>query len=609
MILNQSQMEAVNHVNGPMLILAGPGSGKTATMIHRIISLICNHHISADKICMVTFTKDAAISMQQRYSNSIKNISTLKDNTPFFGTFHSLCYQILKEANPGKNLEILTEKRVIQILRLLYYEFYPEETLDDLLYIDLYHRMEEGIEVQEERIKSFFDSLDSYRRFYKAFETYKRKRCLYDFEDLIKETKKALLTNEKLRNLWQNHFTYYFVDEFQDTDEIQLEILKLLVGDSQNICVVGDDDQSIYGFRGACYEIIKKYLEAYPNAKVVHLFINYRSKRNIVNHSKWFISHNQNRFDKALESNAEQNGAFVIQPFESEEDEFQGIFADIQRRIQNKERYEDMAILCRTNDVLKHIGDSLISYGIPANREKHPDRKPIFLKEDLKALLHLLVGDYDTKDLLVCFSYFAREVSFDYLDEGDLLSDLMRKGKIIFSKQEFVELSRIYEKILFARTLSKGFGLNYLMGEFSLRKQFLLKGRRLHVSEDFILKQLDDISQKSKEINYVELLEELEECFDYSYEKKGIHLLTMHAAKGLEFQTVYLPGLVDGEVPLKRSMRYQGIEEERRLFYVAMTRAKDNLILTYPKKRQGKVLIPSRFIKELFEEKNTSTNK
>ena len=468
---NKNQRMAVEHGDGPCLVIAGPGSGKTYVLTNRILNLITKNDIDAESILIITFTRAAANEMETRFFDLASSNGVRFKGYPTFGTFHSIFYDILRNVfgytsesllRDGEEKDILTE--VLKNIKGL--KDKPEAVSYVLKDIKNYKLLSErGMKAEPKFISSelFEEIYKEYQR--KLYEVKK-----LDFSDMISKCYELLKSNPSVLRYYQNKYRYILIDEFQDINKLQYDIVKLICK-SKNIFVVGDDDQSIYKFRGSYPRVINDYLKDFKKAKIVHLNENYRCARQIVKFSKLVIDHNLERFSKDLVSNRSDLGKLEIKAFVDSVEENKYLIESIKKYLRQGQKFSDIAILYRTNLLSNSIRTDLEKYKVP----------------------------------------------------------------------------------------------------------YIVKGE-----------ETDDGESKHKKV----------------LNSNAVNLMTFHLSKGLEFKTVFIIDANDGLIPHKKSIKEDDLEIERRLFYVAMTRAKDNLHILFTTRRFGKDFKPSRFILEAIGGQN-----
>lgn len=602
MSFNIAQDQAITHKDGPCMVLAGPGSGKTFTLVKRIEYLIKKHHVAPEEILVITFTKAAANEMKTRFRDKMGN--TCQGVT--FGTFHGIFYGILKWTYNLQAGQILSEVE-------------KEDMLRSIL-------KKEQIEVDDEKeyLIQLLSNISAYKnngsvvttadaQFKTVYEAYERKRKQIgklDFDDMLLQTLLLFQKKTDILKLWQERFRYIFIDEFQDINRVQYEVIQLLAQPQNNLFIVGDDDQSIYGFRGARPDIMLGFTKDYPETKVIVLQDNYRSTKAIVNAASRVIQKNKNRYEKQMMTQNEQGDTVHIQEVRNPQEESYYIAKEIQNLKKKGVLPKKMAVLFRSSMDARSLVETLTEYHIPFQmRDSIFNLYEHFIGRDLIAYIKLGLGERKRKFFLAVMNrpnrYIGRcavefeEVSFEelrsYYEDKDWMLD-----RIDQMEADIKTLKKMapYAAIQYIR---KAIGYDTFLREYALER---------HVDVDELFEILCEIQERAKAFSTMEawfahIDEHARTLHILAQEKKeeteGVHLMTMHGAKGLEFDTVFILGANEKIIPYKKAETKDEIEEERRLFYVAMTRAKKKLIISFTKERAGKQLEMSRFVGEILE--------
>lgn len=570
---NKEQQQAIQFGTGPLLVLAGPGSGKTYVITHRIIHLISECHIPPNDILVITFTKAAALEMQNRATSAYKPCSYVQ-----FGTFHSIFYHILKLSNPNRTFQLATDQERISIIKeIIQKEDFVEKNAD------LMQETENCIkEISIYKNRTGILS-EKYQNVYRLYEEWLADNQKLDFDDMIKLCYQQLKQDVRLREYWQNRFSHILIDEFQDINQMQYETIRLL-SKNQNIFAVGDDDQAIYSFRGSNPELMKKFVQDYQ-AKTICLSCNYRSHKDIVEASMHLISHNKNRFDKRIvATNREDNSIRLLQKPSKKE-----VLSAIRNEIQHyKKQYpqKTQAVLTRTNH-LAYAYQNMAS-------EECEDR---ILALDMLAYLQFINCGQKRLDFLKIMNKPVRYIPFGVLAEPVVSFPLLKK-RLIDKPWITQRLAELEMQTEYAKKLDLPGQARYIykaMGYETYYKENVKRNEKTSFGDAFAI-----FVGKLKNCNSLEELKR-----DYETEKKSVQMtenffvMTYHASKGLEFDRVYLPDLEYGKVPHGRMLTEKDLEEERRMFYVACTRAKESLWLLRDTSQIG-----SPFLQELIDKKN-----
>ena len=605
---NQSQKKAVCHREGPCQVLAGPGSGKTLTIVNRVRYLIEECSVRPEEILVITFTRYAAAEMKTR----LCALMGRQDIPVTTGTFHGIYYGILKWAYRFGPQNILSEEEKYQILRSVVgrqeMEVFDEE--DFLRDIAGEIGKVKNNRADIEQFVSAKCSAQNFRDIYKEYEKQRKALRKIDFDDMLVVCFELFVSRPDVLAQWQGRFKYILVDEFQDINRVQYDVIRMLALPENNLFIVGDDDQAIYGFRGADPEIMFRFREDYPNAEQIVLNVNYRSTSNIVNSALKVIANNEKRFDKKI-SPLRGKGAFLhIQELKDSNEEAQYAADEIEKRIESGIPAEEIAVLFRIHTDARPVVEELVARKIPFQMREHlPNIYDHFIAKDIQAYFRLGMGEMSRKDLLLILNRPKRYIGRDSLSDGASFEN-MRKfycdkswmtDRIDQFEWDVKMLSRMapYAAIQYIR---KRIGYDDFLKDYA----YTHKAERSALNE--VLSEIEEAARPFPSLRewfrhveeYTEALKKKERQKDKV--REGVRLMTLHAAKGLEFDTVFLVGANEGQMPYKKAKRDSEIEEERRLFYVGMTRAKEMLKICYVKTKNGKELSPSRFVDELHAE-------
>ena len=635
--LNNAQKNAVSHLDGPLLIVAGAGSGKTKVLTSRIANLIKQNKAFPNQILAVTFTNKAAKEMQYRVSQILKTEAT---SLPWLGTFHSICAKLLRKhaaaANLNYNFTIVdTDDQIRLIKNICIAENIDTKQLSPKFILGIIDKWKnKGLYPQDVE----FNKKDIYEKtilpIYKIYQQKLVELNSCDFGDLILHTVKILENNTDIKEIYNKNFKYILVDEYQDTNFIQSKWLNLLVNKDQNICCVGDDDQSIYSWRGAEIKNFLEFDKIYKNTKVIRLEENYRSTQNILNVASSLISNNQNRVGKTLKSTKDEGELIKLNCYKNGKEEAIGISDEIEQNIKKKYSYNNIAILVRAIFQTREFEERFLKIGLPyriIGGTKFYERAEI---KDCIAYLRIVFQDKD--DLA-----FERIVNNPKRAIGDntikQIHEHSKKNIICLEKssKQLIELNLIKPKTKIGLssflTLLEKWRYELLVKKISHVK--LLQIILDESGYSSMLKNKKDLENENRLENIKELLNAMKEfdnlesflehvslatSIDQDWEGEKVNMMTMHAAKGLEFDVIFLPGWEEGLFPHQKSIEEKGqngLEEERRLAYVGITRAKKIANISFSMNRfyQGDWMdsLASRFIDELpedFVEKNNFNN-
>lgn len=607
---NREQEEAITHKGGPLMVLAGPGSGKTLVITYRVKWLIENAGVHPSNILVITFTRAAAEEMKKRFF-----MFDGMANTPVtFGTFHSIFFMILRYAYRYTAANIIRE----DVKR----RYIKEMTENMELEIEDENEFLSGIINEISYVKGEMMSLSYYHsnncsdelfaQIYEGYEKRLREENLIDFDDMLVFCYELLKEREDIRTLWQNKFQYILIDEFQDINKVQYEIIRMLAGKGDHLFIVGDDDQSIYRFRGARPEIMLGFEKDYPEAKKVILNTNYRCSEEIVEGAEHLISHNTKRFPKNMQAARGSKVPITFRNLKDAGEECTDILKGIRFYYKKGIPLEDMAVIFRTNTQPRLLVGRLMEYNIPFQmRDVIPNIFDHWIARNILTYIKLAMGNRDRKLFLQVMNRPKRYISRSMITEPQV--DLKKLKQQTFGKKWLYEkidklemdlyLLRKMEPYAAIQYIRNGIGYEDYMNEYA---QF----RRMN--PDDLEEVLNQIQESAKEYHsfeewftYIESYgEELRKQMEAGRQQKsGVTLTTMHSSKGLEYEVVFVMDINEGVTPHKKAVKEADLEEERRLFYVAVTRAKTYLFLYSVKELYQKDAQISRYIGELRYDK------
>ncbi len=613
MNLNLEQIKAVKHGEGPALVLAGPGSGKTHTLTNRIKYLIEHHFINPENILVITFSKASAMEMQNRFN------SLCKDNyyPVTFGTFHSVFFQIIYEVYHynASHIMNLYEKRKymeqaiinagMENVAMDFGAKYTEakgELIDTLIKeVSFYKNINESsFETSETGLNKA-----EFLKVYKEYRNIQITEKKIDFEDMLLIVRNLFRKDTNILQKYREKYSYIMIDEYQDINDIQYEIVKLLLGDKNNLWVCGDDDQSIYGFRGSRPEIMLSFAKDFKSASIYNLKINYRCGEKIMEVSKAFISENKKRYNKSSScGNRGRECKFETIGFEDFNKEEEWIVG----KILKSRRDTTLALLCRTNMEVSKYAEILyknnISYEMK-ERPCNPYNSQIY--RDVYNYIKLS-GNPEKLNINYFFPIINKPSRF-------IRRDLINGKYITF--EELIEkykdnipminrIKTLKSHLFRLEEMEPYAAISYIRKVIGLDEYYRMQFKTPEKYKEY-LESADLLKEKAREFKCFKDMEEYVEGYDDIIGRnikkipgkisgESVHIMTYHACKGLEFDTVILPHLNEGTVPHQRAVKESQIEEERRLMYVAMTRAKYNLYITYIKGSEHKKHLPSRFL-------------
>lgn len=604
--LNTAQQKAVCHETGPMLVLAGPGSGKTTVLLCRISRLLERGLAKPQEILALTFSKAAAEEMKSRFEN-LNGASGVS-----FGTFHSIFFRILR-SRYGWNVEqIFQEEERRNILRnSIEAEKWDIPDLEEYIsqFFSQLSLMNSELE-QPNRFTPTGMPVEEFRKLYRAYEGYKERHEKLDFDDMLTQCYQLLREDAAVREYWQRKYKFILVDEFQDVNQAQFACLQILAEKHQNLFVVGDDDQSIYAFRGARPDFLLRFPTLYPAAKKVTLNTNYRSTERIVNLAERVIGNNEVRFVKNMKGIGEAGDKVTFFLAEDAAKEAAHIAEKIGRLLDEGMPLTEIAVIYRTNLQGGAFARELYKRGIPYDlRDNSGNVYEHWVAKDLLAYLLLAENEESDSALRRILNKPKRYIGKDLLAEAETMPyTLLRSFFVCPSlkgwQEENLENLRIDLNQIRKRTpydalkyIRKVIGYDEYLEEFAAYRR---------TSAQVLQEIADEIMETAKDCadvrSFREQLERLslqmkEQSRKKGQKRNGVALMTMHSAKGLEFRAVFLPSLVEGIVPHEKGM--DTVAEERRLFYVAMTRASEKLCLSAILQRYEKERKPSRFLAEM----------
>ena len=608
---NHQQRMAVEHVDHPCLVLAGPGSGKTTVITHRTKKLIEEDGISPSNILVITFTKAAAMEMQQRFLQLMGG----KRLPVSFGTFHAVYFQILKYAYNYRAENIIREEKKYEILRNIVHKTELDISDENEFVANLISEIS-NVKGEMLDVAYYYSKNCPEEVFKKIFREYNDtliRANLIDFDDMLVMCYELLTKRKDILKLWQDKYRYILIDEFQDINRVQYEVIRLLAKPQDNLFIVGDDDQSIYRFRGARPEIMLNFRKDYPEAKKIILDTNYRSTPEIVAAAGKLIRNNKKRFEKQIRAERENGSKPVILPFDNVYKECNYILEEIEQLIAKGLTYQDMAVLYRTNTNPRTLLEKLMEHNIPfCMKDVIPNLYDHFIAKDIIAYINAAVdfrekGVMKRGDMLRLINRPKRYISRDVFPRAEVnLEDVKRfyqgKGYVLerISKLEY-DLAMIRNMNPYAaiQYIRHGIGYEEYLTEYA-------EYRRMKPEELYdVLEELSEAAKPYK--TYQEWFKKIEEygeelkkqARERQEKKDGITLATMHSSKGLEYRAVFIIDANETITPHKKALLPEDIEEERRLFYVAVTRAKDWLYICHCRERYGKETDVSRFVEEM----------
>ncbi len=604
MQFNKAQIQAIQHNKGPCMVIAGPGSGKTTVLTHRVRYLIDRCGVKPSDILVITFTKAAAEQMKFKF----KGLSEGRSSAVTFGTFHAVFFTILKAAYNYSARCIITpqvqHEFVKDQIHRLELEYDDEKEAVDGVLSEISRVKGEAVNIDEYESRCI--PPQSFRIIYMAYDDMLVRKHLIDFDDMIVQCRELLMQREDYRRAWQNKYKYILIDEFQDINKAQFDVVRILADEYRNLFVVGDDDQSIYGFRGSAPQIMLDFNKYYSDAVRIDMCINYRSTGNIVFASRAVAEENEHRYYKDITTYNSQGDTVSVYEFNSLNDEKAFLVSEIRRLIDTGIAADDIAVLSRTNVIGNMYMSRLESDGIPCcDYSVVQDIYEHWISKDILTYIRIALGSRERIDFLRIINKPLRYISRSYITQPADINALKRgyEGNEQMSKQ----VEKLVSDISMIRSMSPFAAVNYIrkgVGYDEYIRNYIYEHK---ADKEELYNVLDELAHRASQ--YMSLSQWLDGIVEYIRQcdkdrqnntADGVHMLTMHGSKGLEYKIVLVMDACDGIIPYNKSILDEQIEEERRLFYVAMTRAKEKLYLLYPKQRYNKDTTRSRFIEELL---------
>ncbi len=602
----KSQSMAVRHKDGPLLVLAGPGSGKTTVVTRRVQYLIQDCGIAPSSILVITFTKAAANEMKERFLRLMGEDHT----TVSFGTFHAIFFGILKLSYGFTAANILKEETRYQYLK---------EAVERLrLEIDDENEFLTGISgeislLKNERIspEHYFSkncSEEIFRKIYEEYEEKKQRARLIDFDDMLVYTWELLSQRPDILSAWQKKFQYILVDEFQDINQLQYDILRLLAAPEEHLFIVGDDDQSIYRFRGAKPEIMLNFQKDYPNAGKVVLADNFRSTNQIVEAAGKVIRQNKSRFAKEIQARGGDGLPVRVLEFPDQQQECLYMMKELQRHMEQGGKWSDVAVIYRTNTQPRILIQKLMEFNIPFRvRDQMPNLFEHWIAKNMFCYIRLAMGSNLRKDLLPILNRPKRYMNRQCLDDEVISWEHMLA---YYADKDYVceKIEKLQYELKMLKRMGPYAAISYIRHVIGYDDYLREYAQFRRMNEEDLFEVIGELQESARSC------QTYDEWFDYIQKYKeemermrrqqqavrdGVQLTTMHSSKGLEYQKVFILDAAEGITPYKKAVLDADLEEERRMFYVAMTRAKKELTICYAKKQFSHEMKLSRFVREM----------
>ena len=591
-----------------MLVLAGPGSGKTTVITNRVRYLTEKAGVDPGHILVITFTRAAAREMKERY----EQMTQAGCSRVSFGTFHSVFFLILKLAYRYQAANIVREEQRIQFVRELleHCDLEVEDEGEFIASVLSEISMVKGELMDLDHYYAKNCSEDVFKQLVLGYEEQLRKRRLLDFDDMLVMCYQLFKERPDILSAWQNKYKYILIDEFQDINRIQYEIVRMLAEPENNLFIVGDDDQSIYRFRGAKPEIMLGFERDYPDAPRLLLDQNYRSSRQIVEAAGNVIRHNRTRFPKDIRAARGNGRPLDIREWPEPIDESLAIAGELRDYASMGIAYEDMAVLYRTNLGPRLLIEKLMEYNIPFNmRDTVPNLYDHWIVKNVLSYIKAATGDLSRSNILTIINRPKRYVSRDAL-EGQMVN--WEAVKSFYQDKNWMldRIEQLEYDLIMLKTMAPAAAVNYIRKAVDYDSYLREYAGERRMKPEELLEVLDQLQESAAGFktydawfahmdHYRDQL--LKQAQGGNGREKGVSLMTMHSSKGLEFRVVYILDANEGITPHHKAVLDPDVEEERRMFYVAMTRAKERLHIYYVRERYHKKQEKSRFAEEAEE--------
>lgn len=603
---NPSQKRAIAHLSGPMMVLAGPGSGKTSVIVERTAYMTGEGQIPPASVLVVTFSRAAAREMKERFLAFTGQGATQVT----FGTFHGVFYGILKQAYGFTAANILSEEEKTAILRELTLTYggelaeegdFPEEIAREISVV-------KGNRIALEHYYSSCCPDEVFRQIYQGYRSACSARRKLDFDDMLLYCYELFDKRKDILASWQKKFRYILVDEFQDINKLQYDIVRLLAKPEDNLFIVGDDDQSIYHFRGAKPEIMLNFTKDYPQAETVVLNVNYRCSGQILASAMRVIGENKTRFPKELSTPNGEGEPVAVREFANPREEYVQVVAELRARLEAGEDLKDTALLLRTNQEAEGLVGALMERQVPFTmKETLPNIFHHWICRNMLAYMHMAAGDRSRKYFLEIMNRPNRYISRDAVAGGTQVS--FAELKEFYKDKDWMcdRITTLETHLRILKGLPPFAAINFIRKGIGYEEYLQEYARYRKIKPEELGEILDRLSETAKGMDSLEAWEAY--MADYTEklarqakkqetEREGVLISTMHGVKGLEYDHVYILNVNEGSIPYRKAVLAPAIEEERRLFYVGMTRAKKKLELCYVKRQYEKEREPSRFLEE-----------
>lgn len=615
MAFHKSQLQAIRHLNGPMMVLAGPGSGKTTVITHRVRCLVEGYGVDPASILVITFTKAAASEMRQRFQKLMEGRSLPVS----FGTFHAVFFSILKHAYRYDASNIVREEQRIQLMRELV-DRYRIDVEDEGEFISSILSEISMVKGEMMSLEHYYSKNCSEEIFKKLYEGYNRgleSRGLLDFDDMLVMCYQLFDQRKDILAAWQSRYRFILIDEFQDINRVQYEIVKMLAAPENNLFIVGDDDQSIYRFRGAKPEIMLGFEKDYPTAKRTLLGINYRSSSSIVDAAGRLIRHNKMRFEKEIQAFRGAGRPVAVMGFPDAHAETRTIVEEIQDYVRMGYHLSDIAVLYRTSMEPRLLMERMMEWNLPFRmKDSLPNLYEHWITQDMLAYIRI-AGDELAKhrqakraDVLRIINRPKRFVSREAL-EGQIISWDSLKSWYQDRGWMVERIEQLEYDLKMIGRMAPVAAVNYIRKAVGYDDYLREYAENMRMKAEDLLQIADQLQESASSYKTMDAWQEhMREYGEQlrqqltnrdSQNTDCVSLMTMHSSKGLEFPIVYILDANEGVTPHHKAVLEADLEEERRMFYVAMTRARDRLHVYYARERYGRPQERSRFIDEYRE--------
>jgi DNA helicase-2/ATP-dependent DNA helicase PcrA len=602
---NDSQTQAINHFQGPCMVLASAGTGKTAVITQRTQKLITEHGVNPGSILVITFTKAAAMEMKQRFTLLMQEEQTRVT----FGTFHAVFFMVLKVAYHFDAGNIILEEQRYQLMRELIAKHHLDYRDENEFISNLLGEISKvkNMRIPLEHYYSSQCGEEIFREIYREYERYMRGNRRIDFDDMLLYTYELFSQRPDILAAWQKKYTYILIDEFQDINQLQFDIIRMLAAPANNLFIVGDDDQSIYRFRGSKPEIMLHFPDEYPDCRQILLNVNYRSNPPIVEAALRLIGHNRERFDKVITTEKKGREPVNYLLFQTQKEQNLYILKTIRDAVEQGARFDEFAVLFRTNTQPRFLTEQLMGYNIPVRMKDHiPNIYEHWIARDILTYIRIAGGSRKRADFLQIMNRPKRYIGRDSLCSDPVSFDEWEK---LYEEQPWIaeRIERLGYDIQMLSRMSPYAAINYIRKGIGYDDYLKEYAEYRNINKDDLFDILEELQESAR--GYKSYGEWTEHIAEYTAEMKklaaqrettdnAVTLATLHSSKGLEFDTVFIIDVNEGIMPYKKAVLDKDIEEERRLFFVGMTRVRKRLYLSSVSALRDESAEVSRFIGE-----------